>query len=269
VVNGKYARSYLVGDILLRIEWGNFLVLQGVLYSLAFNKNIISAPQLMKNQDYIIIVKDNYVELRYKGTSLKMHMKTSENLYIYLLENNNRNMQLNTTKCNSRVSHNNLHENTFYTPNIHNLPYLPSTIVENGRTSGLKYQKVHQITTAVGSNTSTGNCGVVQKIPNNGQVLTTGRSSGHTAKYQKVHQTMSTGGSNTSTKHHGVVPKILNNRQVLTNGTRSRYTANNNKNDNTAYLGNILAPVNQGDISANNGELSAMKKKKTKMMEIN
>jgi hypothetical protein len=75
VANGKYVRSYLVGDILLWSEWGNFLVLQGVLYSLAFNKNIISAPQLMKNQDYIIIMKDNYVELQYKGTSLKIHMK--------------------------------------------------------------------------------------------------------------------------------------------------------------------------------------------------
>ena len=49
-----------------------------------FNKNIISAPQLMKNQDYIIIMKDNYVELWYKGTSLKMHMKTLENLYIFI-----------------------------------------------------------------------------------------------------------------------------------------------------------------------------------------
>ena len=59
VANGKYVRSYLVGDILLRSECGNFLVLRGVLYSPAFNKNIISAPQLMKTQDYIIIMKDN------------------------------------------------------------------------------------------------------------------------------------------------------------------------------------------------------------------
>jgi hypothetical protein len=69
VANGKYIRLYMVRDILLRSECGNFLVLRGVLYSPAFNKNIISAPQLMKNQDYIIIMKDNYVELRYKGTS--------------------------------------------------------------------------------------------------------------------------------------------------------------------------------------------------------
>jgi hypothetical protein len=52
VMNGKYIHTYLVGDILLWIECGNFLVLQGVLYSPSFNKNIISAPHLMKNQDY-------------------------------------------------------------------------------------------------------------------------------------------------------------------------------------------------------------------------
>jgi hypothetical protein len=74
VANGKYIWSNLVGVILLQSECGNFLVLQGVLNSQAFNKNIFSAPQLMKNQDYIIIMKDNYVELWYKGTSLKMHI---------------------------------------------------------------------------------------------------------------------------------------------------------------------------------------------------
>jgi hypothetical protein len=36
-----------------------------------------------------------------------------------------------------------------------------------------------------------------------------------------------------------------------------------------AYLGNISAPVNQGEISANNDELSAMKKKNTETMDIN
>jgi hypothetical protein len=34
-------------------------------------------------------------------------------------------------------------------------------------------------------------------------------------------------------------------------------------------LGNIAAPVNRGNISANNGELSARKKKKTKTVDIN
>jgi hypothetical protein len=107
VANSKYVRSYLVGDILLWSECGNYLVLQGVLYNPAFNKNIISAPQLMKNQDYIIIMKDNYVELRYKGTSLKMHMKTSENLYIFIGKRQPeyaiKYLQLSTTEQNSRV----------------------------------------------------------------------------------------------------------------------------------------------------------------------
>jgi hypothetical protein len=197
----------------------------------------------MKNQDYIIIMKDNYVELQYKGTSLKMHMKTSENLYIFIgkrqLEHALNYLQLSTTKHNSKVSHKNLHKNTFYTLN---LPYLPSSI---DRTSELKYQKVHQVTTTGGSNTSTTKYKVgLNKILNNGQVLKTGRRYGYTAKYQIAH---STGGSNTSTRNYRVVPKILNNGQVLTNGTRSGYTANNNKNDNTAYLGTISASVNQED----------------------
>jgi hypothetical protein len=132
VANSKNVRSYLAGDILLWSECGNYLVLQGVLCSPAFNKNIISAPQLMKNQDYIINMKDDYVELWYKGTSLKMHMKTSENLYVFIGKQQPeyaiKYLQLSTTDHNSRVSHNTLHKNTFYIPNKHNLPYLPSTI---------------------------------------------------------------------------------------------------------------------------------------------
>jgi hypothetical protein len=84
------------------------------------------------------------------------------------------------------------------------------------------------------------------------------------AKYQKVHQTTSTGGSNTSTGNYGVVPKILSNGQVLMNGTHSGYTTNDNKTENTAYLGNISASVNQDEISANKGELSAVRKRKRK-----
>jgi hypothetical protein len=187
VANGKYVRSYQVGDILLRSECGNFLVLQGVLCSPAFNKNIISAPQWIKNQDYIIIIKDNYVELRYKGTNMKNNMKPLENLYIFIGKQQSeyalKHLQLSTTEHNSRVSHNDIHKNTFYTPNVHNLLSLPSTITENNRTSGLKYQKVHQVTTTGGSNTSTTKCKVApNKILNNGQVLTTGRRSGNTAK---------------------------------------------------------------------------------------
>jgi hypothetical protein len=113
----------------------------------------------MKNQNFIIIMKDNYVELRYKGTSLRVHMKTLEYVYIFI---GNRQpeyalkyLQLSTTENNSRVSHNKLHKNKFYTPNVHNLLYLPLSITENDRTSGLKYQRVHQITTTGGSNKST------------------------------------------------------------------------------------------------------------------
>jgi hypothetical protein len=192
----------------------------------------------MKNQDYIIIMKDNYVELRYTGTSLKIHTKTSENFYIFIGKRQQEHvikyLQLSTTKHNSMVSHNNIHKNTFYTPNAHNLPYLPSTFAENGRTPGLKYQKVHQITTTGGSNTSTRNFRLVPKIFNNRKVLTTGKRSGYMAKYQKVNQMTSTGGSNTSTRQYGVVPKLLNNGQVLMNNTHFKYTANDNKNNNTA-----------------------------------
>jgi hypothetical protein len=53
------------------------------------------------------------------------------------------------------------------------------------------------------------------------------------------------------------------------NNTPTGYIGNNIEEDNTAYLRNISAPKNQGDISANNGKLSAMKKKKTKTMDIN
>jgi hypothetical protein len=75
---------------------------------------------------------------------------------------------------NSRALHNNLHKNTFYIPNVHNLPYLPSSIAENGRTTGHKYQKVHQVTTIGGSNINTRKYRVVpKKIRNNGQFLTT------------------------------------------------------------------------------------------------
>jgi hypothetical protein len=85
VVNGKYVHAHLVGDVLLRSECGNFLVLQGVLYSPSINKNIISAPQLIKNQDYIIIMKDNYVELTavQKYQSENAYEDIREFIYIY------------------------------------------------------------------------------------------------------------------------------------------------------------------------------------------
>jgi hypothetical protein len=181
----------------------------------------------MMNQDYIIITKENYVELRYKGTSLKMHMKTSEDLYIFIgkrqPEHALKYLQLSTTENNSRVSHNNLHKNSFYIPYMHNLPNIPSSIAENGRTSGHKYQRLHQVTTT----------GVI--------IIST-------RKYQVVQK------------------KTLNNRQFLMTGRRSICTVNDNKTYNTAYKGNISALVNQGEISANQGEISAVKNKKVKTM---
>jgi hypothetical protein len=45
--------------------------------------------------------------------------------------------------------------------------------------------------------------------------------------------------------------------------------ANDHRIDNTVYQGSISAPVNQGDISANWGEIFAVKKMKIKTMDIN
>jgi hypothetical protein len=84
VANGRHVWACQVEDLLLNSDCGNYLYLQGVLYSLTFNKNIISAPQLMRSQDYTIIMKNNYVQMQYKGTGLKMKLKTTENLYIYI-----------------------------------------------------------------------------------------------------------------------------------------------------------------------------------------
>jgi hypothetical protein len=45
--------------------------------------------------------------------------------------------------------------------------------------------------------------------------------------------------------------------------------ANNHRINNTVLQGSISAPVNQGDIFANRGEVSTVKKKKAKTMDIN
>jgi hypothetical protein len=80
VANGRHVSANLVGDLLLKSECGK----QSVLYSPLFNKNIISAPQLMRSKDYTIITKDNYVEMQYYGTGLTIEMKPMENLYIFV-----------------------------------------------------------------------------------------------------------------------------------------------------------------------------------------
>jgi hypothetical protein len=165
--------------------------------------------------------------------------------------------------------HNKLQKNTFYTTNVHNLPYLPLSTTENNRTSGLKYQKVHQITTTVGSNTSTTKYKVVSnKLLNNGKLITTGRHSTYISNDHGTDNTASR--SNKSTMNYKVVPNnLLNNGKGLTTRRRAIYMANDRRIKNTVFQGNISAPINQGEISANQGEISAMKKKKTKTMDIN
>jgi hypothetical protein len=38
----------------------------------------------MRSQDYTIIMKNDYVQMQYKGTGLKMQLKTTENLYLFI-----------------------------------------------------------------------------------------------------------------------------------------------------------------------------------------
>jgi hypothetical protein len=150
--------------------------------------------------------------------------------------------------------HNNLHKNTFYTLNEHNLPYLPSPIMETNRTSRLKCQKVHQITATGGSDTSTMKYKVVpNRLLTTGKLITTGRRSIYMPNDHGTNNTTSS--SNNSTMKYKVVPnRVLNNGKLLTNERQSIYMANNHRINNTVYQGNISAPVNQGDISANRGE---------------
>jgi hypothetical protein len=58
-------------------------MLKGILYSPKFNKNIISAPQLLKSHDYIMTMKKNYVMVQYKSSVLKMLYRASANLYFF------------------------------------------------------------------------------------------------------------------------------------------------------------------------------------------
>jgi hypothetical protein len=129
VANGRHVRARLVGALLLNSECGNYLYLQGVLFSPMFNKNITSAPQLMQSQDYTIIMKNDYGQMRYKGTGLKMNLNTTENLYIFIgqrqPEHALKYLALRTTN-NSRVLHMTIRKNSDYMINISDLPYLSS-----------------------------------------------------------------------------------------------------------------------------------------------
>jgi hypothetical protein len=82
VANGGQVVARLEGDVLLKSTCGSYLMLKGILYP-KFNKNIISAPQLLKSHDYMITMRKNYVMVQYKGTVLKMLYQASANLYFF------------------------------------------------------------------------------------------------------------------------------------------------------------------------------------------
>jgi hypothetical protein len=142
VANGRHIQANLVGDLLLKSECGNYLYLQGVLYSPSLNKNIISSHQLMQIKDYTVIMKDNYMEMQYYGTGLKIEMKPTENLYIFIgrrqPEHSLKYLELSTTKNYSRVLHKNIRRNTYFTNNNKILPLLPSSN---------SYSTIQQVTT--------------------------------------------------------------------------------------------------------------------------
>jgi len=52
VADGKQVQVRHAGDVLLKVICGSYLYLKGVLYLPRFQKNIISAPLLVKKQDY-------------------------------------------------------------------------------------------------------------------------------------------------------------------------------------------------------------------------
>jgi hypothetical protein len=83
VTNGGHVVASLIGDVPLKSTCGSYLMLKGIQYSPKFNKNIISAPQLLKSHDYIITMKKSYVMVQYKSTVLKMLYRASANLYFF------------------------------------------------------------------------------------------------------------------------------------------------------------------------------------------
>jgi hypothetical protein len=81
VVDGLWVVVTMTGGALLKSTCRSLLYLTDILYSSTFDKNIISASQLMANGNHTITMKRNYVEVRYMGTYLKIHWKPSANLY--------------------------------------------------------------------------------------------------------------------------------------------------------------------------------------------
>jgi hypothetical protein len=112
VANGLYVSASLVRDVLLKCKCGSLLVLRGIQYSPTFNKNIISASQLLRSKEYKNTIFKNYVEIKYQGKVLNIMFKSTANLDVLNAErqgaNALENLYLNTTKSNSRVMHKNL-----------------------------------------------------------------------------------------------------------------------------------------------------------------
>jgi hypothetical protein len=82
VANRRYISASLVVDVLLKCKCGSLLLLCGVLYSPMFNKNIISAPQLLQSKEYKITMLKSYVAINYQGKVLNMKFKSTANLYV-------------------------------------------------------------------------------------------------------------------------------------------------------------------------------------------
>jgi hypothetical protein len=82
VAKRHYVSASLVGDVLLKCKCGSLLLLCGTLYSPTFNKNIISAHQLLQSKEYKITMLKNYVEIKYQGKLLNVMFKSTANLYV-------------------------------------------------------------------------------------------------------------------------------------------------------------------------------------------
>jgi hypothetical protein len=97
----------LIGNELPKSTCGSYLMLKGILYSPKFNKNIISAPQLLQSHYYISTMKKSYVMVQYESTVLKMLYRASANLYFFkgvrLLESVLKYLYLNKEKEKVRV----------------------------------------------------------------------------------------------------------------------------------------------------------------------
>jgi hypothetical protein len=84
VANGRHVQVNLVGDLLLKSECGNYLYLQGVLYSPLFNKNIISTPPANAKQGLYY-----YYERQLRGDAVLWYWSqdrdeaSGEFIYIY------------------------------------------------------------------------------------------------------------------------------------------------------------------------------------------